>query len=43
MLLQSDEKRAEVLMKQAEDDVEGRWELYQQMAAMHYDGKNGNE
>jgi pyruvate-ferredoxin/flavodoxin oxidoreductase len=43
MLLQSDKKRAEALMKLAEDDVEGRWELYQQMAAMHFNGKNGNE
>jgi pyruvate-ferredoxin/flavodoxin oxidoreductase len=43
MLLQSDEQRAEFLMKLAENDVEGRWELYQQMAAMHYNGKNGSE
>jgi pyruvate-ferredoxin/flavodoxin oxidoreductase len=43
MLLQSDEKRAEMLMKLAEEDVDSRWELYQQMAAMHYNGKNGNE
>ncbi|MBK5106569.1 MAG: pyruvate:ferredoxin (flavodoxin) oxidoreductase [Anaerolineales bacterium] len=43
MLLQSDEKRAEALMKLAEEDVESRWELYQQMAAMHYNGKNGDE
>jgi pyruvate-ferredoxin/flavodoxin oxidoreductase len=43
MLLQSDEKRAEALMKLAEDDVEGRWDLYQQMAAMHFNGKDGNE
>jgi len=43
MLLQSDEKRAEALMKQAENDVDSRWELYQQMAAMHYNGKNGDE
>jgi len=43
MLLQSDEQRAEALMKLAEEDVDSRWELYQQMAAMHYNGKNGNE
>ena len=43
MLLQSDEKRAEALMKLAEEDVEGRWELYQHMAAMHFNGKDGNE
>jgi pyruvate-ferredoxin/flavodoxin oxidoreductase len=38
MLLQSDETRAEHLMKLAQRDVEARWELYRQMAAMHYDG-----
>jgi pyruvate-ferredoxin/flavodoxin oxidoreductase len=43
MLLQSDEKRAEALMAQAENDVTSRWELYQQMANMNYDGKNGKE
>ena len=43
MLLQSDEKRAEELMKLAEQDVDSRWELYQQMAAMHYNGKNEKE
>jgi pyruvate-ferredoxin/flavodoxin oxidoreductase len=43
MLLQSDEQRAETLMKLAEKDVKGRWELYRQMAAMHYNGSNGTE
>ena len=43
MLLQRDEQRAEALMKLAQKDVEGRWELYRQMAAMHYDGGNDNE
>ncbi len=43
MLLQSDEQRAEALMNQAENDVTSRWELYQQMAKMDYDGKNGKE
>jgi len=38
MLLQSDEQRAELLMKQAQKDVKGRWDLYRQMAAMHYEG-----
>jgi len=38
MLLQSDEQRAEALMQQAKKDVEGRWALYRQMAAMHYNG-----
>jgi pyruvate-ferredoxin/flavodoxin oxidoreductase len=36
MLLQSDEQRAEALMKSAKQDVQGRWDLYKQMAAMHY-------
>jgi pyruvate-ferredoxin/flavodoxin oxidoreductase len=43
MLLQSDEQRAEALMKLAQRDVEGRWDLYRQMAAMHYAGPNGDE
>jgi len=42
MLLQSDENRAETLMKLAQKDVGSRWQLYEQMAAMHY-GANGNE
>ena len=41
MLLQSDEQRAEALMRLAEKDVKGRWNLYRQMAAMHFDGSNG--
>ncbi len=44
MLLQSDEKRAEMLMKQAQNDAKGRWDLYRQMAAMHYQApENGQE
>jgi pyruvate-ferredoxin/flavodoxin oxidoreductase len=43
MLLQSDEQRAEMLMKQAQKDVSGRWDLYRQMAAMHYEGNKENE
>jgi pyruvate-ferredoxin/flavodoxin oxidoreductase len=42
MLLQSDEVRAESLMKLAQKDVRSRWQLYEQMAAMHY-GNNGKE
>ncbi|MEW6178840.1 MAG: pyruvate:ferredoxin (flavodoxin) oxidoreductase [Chloroflexota bacterium] len=38
MLLQSDETRAEVLMKQAREDAIRRWKLYQQMAAISYNG-----
>jgi pyruvate-ferredoxin/flavodoxin oxidoreductase len=37
MLLLTDEQRAEALMKLAQRDVKGRWDLYRQMAAMHYD------
>ncbi len=36
MLTQSDEARAELLLKLAQADVKSRWELYRQMAAMHY-------
>jgi pyruvate-ferredoxin/flavodoxin oxidoreductase len=36
MLLQSDEARAEMLMKSAREDVTKRWELYKQMAAIQY-------
>jgi len=44
MLVQSDEQRAEMLLKQAQQDVKSRWELYKQMAAMHYgNGSNNNE
>jgi pyruvate-ferredoxin/flavodoxin oxidoreductase len=41
MLLQSNEQRAEELMKQAQQDAKRRWTLYHQMAAMQYDGSNG--
>ncbi len=41
MLVQSDEARAELLLKEAKQDVASRWTHYQQMAAMHYDGGNG--
>ena len=40
----SDEQRAETLLKLAQKDVKGRWDLYRQMAAMHYDsGTNGGD
>jgi pyruvate-ferredoxin/flavodoxin oxidoreductase len=42
MLVQSDEARAEMLLKEAQSDVKKRWEYYQQMAAMHYGNGNGN-
>jgi pyruvate-ferredoxin/flavodoxin oxidoreductase len=41
MLVQSDETRAEMLMKLARSDVEKRWELYRQMAAIEYKARNG--
>jgi len=37
MLLQSDEQRAETLLKEAQHDVQNRWNFYQQMAGMHYE------
>jgi pyruvate-ferredoxin/flavodoxin oxidoreductase len=40
MLTQMDEERAEKLMKEAQHDAKSRWTLYQQMAAMHYNGDN---
>ena len=47
MLLQSDEQRAEALIKLAQKDAKSRWALYEQMAAMHYDfaanGSNGSD
>jgi pyruvate-ferredoxin/flavodoxin oxidoreductase len=42
MLTQSNEERAEELMKEAQHDAKARWTFYQQMASMHYDG-NGTE
>jgi pyruvate-ferredoxin/flavodoxin oxidoreductase len=41
MLLQSNEERAEMLMAKAKHDAASRWNLYQQMAEMHYG--NGKE
>jgi pyruvate-ferredoxin/flavodoxin oxidoreductase len=38
MLTQLDEERAERLMKEAQQDATARWQLYEQMAAMHYGG-----
>jgi pyruvate-ferredoxin/flavodoxin oxidoreductase len=42
VLLQHDEERAEKLMKLAKADVKGRWDLYQQMANIHYDRETSN-
>ncbi len=38
MLTQTDEQRAEALMIRAQGDAKSRWNLYQQMASMHYSG-----
>ncbi len=43
MLLQSDESRAEALMKQARSDVKKRWDLYQQMANIEYKANSENK
>ncbi len=43
MLLQSDEQRAEALMREARSDAKKRWNLYQQMAAIQYNGHKGKE
>ena len=43
MLLQSDEERAEKLLNEAKQDIKSRWTLYEQMAAMHYNGSEKKE
>ncbi len=43
MLLQSDEARAETLMKEAREDVSSKWSLYQQMASIHYGGDSSED
>ncbi len=43
MLVQADEDRAEQLLDQARRDIKSRWTLYQQMAAMHYNGGDKTE
>jgi len=40
MLLQSDEARAELLMKQVTNDAAKRWDLYKSMAAIEYKAKD---
>ena len=35
MLMQQDEERAELLLREAQEDVKRRWSFYEQMAAMH--------
>ena len=41
VLLKTHPDRAEILMEHAEQDIEGRWQLYQQMANMVYPPVNG--
>jgi pyruvate-ferredoxin/flavodoxin oxidoreductase len=36
MLTQSDEERAETLLKLSSEDAKARWNFYSQLAAMHY-------
>jgi pyruvate-ferredoxin/flavodoxin oxidoreductase len=46
MLAQSDEERAEALLKLAQADVEDRWRYIRHMASMHYNGEekdNGHD
>ncbi len=43
MLLQSNEERAEMLMQKAKNDAASRWNLYQQMAEMHYTKPTGEK
>ncbi len=38
MLTQSDEERAETLLKLSGEDAKARWNFYSQLAAMHYGG-----
>jgi pyruvate-ferredoxin/flavodoxin oxidoreductase len=40
MLVQSDEARAEALLKLSRADAKARWNFYSQMAAMHYSENN---
>jgi pyruvate-ferredoxin/flavodoxin oxidoreductase len=40
MLVQSNEARAETLLKLSREDAKARWNFYSQMAAMHYGGNN---
>ena len=42
VLLKTYPDRAEELMDNAIQDIEGRWDLYKQMAAMHYKPVNGD-
>ena len=43
MLVQSDEARAEALLKLSREDAKARWNFYSQMAAMHYSETGGQK
>jgi pyruvate-ferredoxin/flavodoxin oxidoreductase len=43
MLVQSNEEAAERLLKLAQQDVNSRWKMYEQLAAMQYNGHNGKK
>ena len=43
MLIQSNEEAAERLMKLAQEDVNTSWKMYEQLAAMQYNGHNGKK
>jgi pyruvate-ferredoxin/flavodoxin oxidoreductase len=43
MLIQADEARAEMLLKEAREDVRKRWDLYKQMAAIQYKSNGEQE
>lgn len=43
MLIQSNEEAAERLLKLAQQDVDTRWKLYEQFAAIHFNGSNGKK
>lgn len=42
MLVQSNEEAAERLLKLAQEDVNSRWRMYEQLAAIQYNGHNGS-
>ena len=41
MLLQSDEERSEILIKQAQQNIKDRWQYYQDLAAEPHKDGNG--
>jgi pyruvate-ferredoxin/flavodoxin oxidoreductase len=43
MLVQSDPDEAKKLLKQAQENVDDRWKLYQQMAAMSFDNSKSSQ